>query len=167
MGFGKSTKGPQAGKSWTTAQMALAAQTVRVLGNTSHWVCPAKNSVFSIYLYSPYAFPNSEYPYQLRIWAYAPTQNYYADSQQWLGGVAIDGTIATTEMNMSWRGELIDENTIMWNDGSIWQRTTVPARNTNNPYSSQAAYNQAANYSSFVNTVYNRAYPNLFKYNPY
>ena len=159
--------GPQAGKSWTPLEMSRAAQTVKLLGDTSFWVCPAKNSVFGVYLYSPYAFPNSVYPYQLRIWSYAPSANYYADSQQWLGGVAVDGTINPTEMNNSWKGTLINKDQIMWNDGSLWIRTQPPPRTDRNPYSAQSAYNQATDYSAYINTVYNRAYPNLYKFNPY
>jgi hypothetical protein len=55
----------------------------------------------------------------------------------------------------------------MWNDGSIWQRTSVPQRTEANPFSAHAAYNQAADYSAYINGVYNRAYPNLYRYNPY
>ena len=149
------------------SDLSRAAQTVQRLGDVSYWVCPAKNSVYAIYLYSPFAFPNREYPYQLRVWNYAPSQNFYADSQQWLGGVAVDGTIAATEMNNSWRGQLISNDQILWNDGSIWTRTQPPAPSARNPYSAQSAYDQAAQYSAYINMIYNRAYPNLYRYNPY
>lgn len=159
--------GPQSGVQWTPNQVSQAALTVSILGNVSYWVCPSKNAVYALYLYSPYAFPNSEYPYQLRVWTYAPSSNYYADSQQWLGGVAVDGTVSTTEMNMSWKGRLLNKDQIMWNDGSIWFRTQPPARQGSNPYSAQSAYNQAAQQSAFVNATYNRAYPNLYKFIPW
>jgi len=160
-------QGPQASKPWTLSQMSRAAQTAQILGEVSHWISPAKNGVYALYLYSPYAFPNSEYPYQLRVWAYQPSANFYADSQQWIGGIAVDGTISTTEMNNSWRGTLINKNQIMWNDGSIWIRTNVPSQLGTNPYSPAAAYQQAANESAFLNTQYNRAYPNLYKFIPF
>ena len=159
--------GPQAGLSWTTQQMSRATTTAQLLGGKSYWVCPAKNAVFGLYLYSPYAFPNAEYPYQLRVWTYSPSANFYADSQQWLGGIAIDGTISTTEMNNSWKGTLISKDQIVWNDGSIWTRTQPPQMQGMNPYSAGSAYQGAVDNSQFFNNVYNRAYPNIYRYLPW
>ena len=150
-----------------TPQFTLAAQTATKLSDTSYWVCPAKQSVYAIYLYSPYAFPNSQYPYQLRVWNYAPSASFYADAQQWLGGIAIDGTIALTEMSNGWKGVMVDDNTIVWNDNSVWKRSSKPQETQRNPFSARSAYEQAVQYSSYINGIYNRAYPNLYKFNPY
>lgn len=159
--------GPQAGMPWSTSQMSRAAAVANVLGVESYWSCPAKNAVFGLFLYSPQAFPNSEFPYQLRVVTYSPGQSYYADSIMYLGGIAIDGTIAATEMQQGWRGQLTNKNRIVWNDGSVWQRVKKPVDRTINQYSPASAYNQATDQSAYFNFIYNRAYPNLYKHIPF
>ncbi len=149
------------------SQMSRAAQVVNALGMESYWSCPAKRAVFGLFLYSPYANPNNSYPYTLSVRVYAPGPNHLADSVQYLGGVSVDGVIVTTEMNESYYGTLVNNNVIRWNDGSVWSRVTPPTDNTINQYSAQAAYAQAANNSAYFNTIYNRAYPNLYRYWPY
>lgn len=149
------------------AQLQVAQQVVNTLGERSFWVSPSKNAVYGVYLYSPYAFPNYEHPYQLRIMAYAPNYSFYADTQFNVGGVALDGTIAFSNTLDAFRGQLINPNQIMWNDGSIWYRTQLPPNNTINQYSARSAYEQSADLSTYFNTIYNRAYPNIYRYIPF
>ena len=148
-------------------QMARVAQTAEILGETSYWVCAAKNGVYGLYLYSPYAFPNSEFPYQFRLVTYQPGYSYLAESRQYLAGVGLDGVLQTTDFYNGWKGRLINPNQIMWNDGSIWYRTQPPPNTAIDQYSAQSAYAQAAEYSNYMNTIYNRAYPNIYRYMPW
>lgn len=159
--------GPQAGVPYTPQQMSVAAAIAKQLGPESYWVSPAKKAVYGVFLYSPEAFPNAEFPYQLRVIIYSPSDQYYANSLMYLGGVAIDGSIHATEMQGGWRGQMISQNQIVWNDGSIWTRTSKPIDNTINQYSPLAAYNQANQQSQNFNYIYNQAYPNLFKKIPF
>lgn len=159
--------GPQSGVSWTTSQLMKSSRVVETLGEKSFWVSPSKNAVYGIYLYSRYAFPNSEFPYQLRVMAYAPGPSFLADTEIYIGGVGIDGTINMTETNNGYRGVLINKDQIMWNDGSIWYRTQPPPNTSIDQYSAQSAYAQAAEYSNYMNTIYNRAYPNIYRYIPF
>jgi len=159
--------GPQAGVPWTPSQVSVAAVIANQLGVESYWACPAKNAVYALFLYSPQAFTNSEFPYQLRVITYSASTQYYADSIMYLGGIAVDGTIAATEMQQGWRGKMVSKNKIVWNDGSVWQRVQKPIDRTINQYSPLSAYNQAADQSAYFNFTYNRAYPNLYKRIPF
>jgi hypothetical protein len=144
-------------------QMARAAQTAEILGETSYWVCAAKNGVYGLYLYSPYAFPNSEFPYQFRLVTYQPGYSYLAESRQYLAGVGLDGVLQTTDFYNGWKGRLINPNQIMWNDGSIWTRTKPPADNSINQYSALSALKQAEWQSANFSAAYDRQYPNIQK----
>ena len=143
------------------AYLSKAAIVASMLGPESYWVCPSKNGVYSLWLYSPYPFVNNQYPYQLRIFSYQPSANFYADTLQNLGGIGIDGIINGTELNFGWKGTLINKDQIMWNDGSIWQRTTPPVNRHINQYNPWTAYQQAEQQSAMFNRIYNKAYPNI------
>ncbi len=149
-----------------SSHLSKAYATAQALGLTSWWISPKTGLIVALYLYSPYAYANNEYPYQLRVWLYSPSQQYYADYQQYLGGIGVDGSINTTELNESWHGFLTDMNTIQWNDGSKWYRTTPPARSGMSPYSAEAAYEADERANTFFWNQYDRAYPIAFKKMP-
>lgn len=139
----------------------LASVTANILGPESYWVCPAKNGVYSIWLYSPFAVVNAPYQYRLRILSYMPSQDFYANTLENTAGISADGVIHATDLNFGWQGTLINKDQIMWNDGSIWQRTKPPVNRQINQYSPLSAYNEAAKQSAWMNKAYNNAYPNI------
>jgi hypothetical protein len=151
----------------TSQQMSVAARTAQMLGETSYWVSPSKNAVIGLFLYSPYPFPNSPYPYQFRMFVYTPSYTFLADTKQYLAGVGVDGKLNATEFTYGMIGTLLNKDQLMWNDGSMWVRTQPPANRSINQYDALTAYNQAAKQSADFSALYERAYPNLVKYLPW
>jgi len=143
-----------------------AAQVAGRLGKQSYWVSPNHQVVFGVFVYNDYAIPNHQFPFQLRIGVYQPSADYLADQMLYLGGVGLDGSLSMTEVNNSFVGYLRDNNTIVWNNGMVWQRTQLPEDNSVNQYSAESAYQQAAVYSDIVNRGYNQAYPRPTKWLP-
>lgn len=70
------------------------------------------NIIFGIRLYNDTPLVNFEYPYQLLITFYSPSYGFYADTIQERGGIASNGIIAY--QYGSWRGKMLDKNTIEW-----------------------------------------------------
>ena len=152
---------------WSFKQMERASVTVKALGENSFWVSKSKQAIFGIFLWSNNVQPNAQYPYQLRIMIYTPSDNYLADTKSYYGGVGIDGTINTTDFTYGLVGTMRDKNTIVWNDGDTWTRTALPAATSINQYNPAAVYQEAVQQSKNFNEIYNRAYPNAVRKLPW
>jgi hypothetical protein len=101
-------------------------------------------------------YVNFEYPYQLVFNFYSPGASYYADQTQLMGGIDINGGVS---YQYGWKGKLLDENTIYWeNNGSIWTRVKPVANKYNNQYSAESVYNKEVGMTNYLSDVYNREY---------
>jgi len=143
-----------------------AAQTARAINN-SYWVDKSAGVVYQIYLWSEFATPNTIVPFALTIHAYVPSGGYYADSRQYRGWIKIDGTVLMSNSTDGYSGTLSDENTIVWQDGNVWNRTTIKPSTTTDQYSAQGNLIQAAQQNTQFQNAYNAAYPRYQRYFPF
>ncbi len=102
-----------------------------LLNNTFWKTSTDSNTLIGIRLYNSQPYGNVYYPYQLLLTFYTPGYTLYADTQQQIGYVGLDGTIIYS--NQAWKGQLIDSDTIVWlgqigGKGVSWTKvSTLPA----------------------------------------
>ena len=144
-------------------KQSLAAETAKAISPKSYWVSPSQNTVFSIELTSPFAVPNYGMPYQLIVSAYSPTPMFYAQSFGYHGGIDINGDINFINAVEQSVGRLLGTNQIIWEDGRVWIRTSVPANRGVNPRAPEVVLDQAARFSEIFNDRYEAAYPNIYR----
>lgn len=150
----------------SSVSVPVAAQVAQVLGPESYWVCNKQKTVYGLFLYSPYAFPNRSHPYQLRIRAFQPSSElFYAYSTDYLGGISNAGTIDATDYG--WQGQLMSPTQIVWQDGSVWTRKEMPADHRINQYSALGNFQQAERNSQAYSQMMDRAYPNIYRSVPF
>lgn len=143
-----------------------AAQTARAVNN-SYWVDKARGVVYQIYLWSEFATPNTIVPFALTIHAYVPSGGFYADSRQYRGWVKIDGSILMSNSTDGYSGIVKDENTIVWQDGNVWNRTTIKPDTSLDQYSAEGNLIQAAQQNAVFQNQFNANYPRYQRYFPF
>jgi hypothetical protein len=139
----------------------MNSKKIAILLENSFWVGNDRNNKNVIIgmrlrneLNHPYV--NFEYPYQLVFNFYSPGASYYADQTQIMGGIDVNGNLG---YQYGWKGRMIDENTIFWeNNGTIWTRVKPVANKYNNQYSSEEIYNKEVGMTDYLSGVYNTAY---------
>ncbi len=143
-----------------------AVQTATSINNT-FWIDSVKKAIYGFYLWSYFPTPNNPIPYQMTIKSFVPSNTFYATTQQYRGGVDMMGNVIMSNWTDQNTGKLINANTIMWADGSVWSKTTIQPTDEINQYNPVSSYNQAAFQSDVFNHRYNATYPPLSRYIPY
>jgi hypothetical protein len=143
-----------------------AAQTARAVNN-SFWVNKEQGAVYSIYLWSEFATPNTPVPFALTIKVYTPSGGYYADSRQYRGWIKLDGSILMSNSTDGYSGTLQGDNMIVWADGQVWTRTTIKPTDKIDQYSAQGNLEQAALMNNQFHKNFNLHYPRYQRFFPY
>ena len=145
--------------------LQIATQVMNLVKD-SYWINVAQNAVYQIVLWSPFAVPNNDFPYQCTIMVYTPSGQFYADRRQYRGAIRLDGAIVLSNSNDGFVGE-IDKDTIKWNDSSIWKRTAIEPNTKMNQYDPNSVFQQANEMNGVFHSRYEASYPQYARYFPY
>ena len=147
-------------------QLLTASQVARALKDT-YWVNKAQGTVYNTYLWSEYATPNTIVPFSLTIKVYTPTSDFYADSRQYRGWIKLDGSVLMSDSTDGYQGQLRGDDTIVWQDGQVWQKTTIKPSTTIDQYSAEGNLMQAASMTNWFDQKFQASYPRYTRFFPY
>jgi hypothetical protein len=146
--------------------LQVATQVMNALKN-SYWVNRDQKAVYHFTIWSEFAVPNTDFPYQCTVMVYVPNGQFYADKRQYRAAVRLDGSIALSNSNDGFVGKLLSKDKIQWNDGSMWERTKIPPSNQMNQYDPNTVMHQASAMNQVFHDRYEKTYPGFARYFPY
>ena len=125
--------------------------------NNTYWIGHEHDVVYGIYLWSLIPFTNTDYPYQLVFRFYNAGYKYQADTMQLQGGLGMNGQFT---YGNGLNGRLVNDNKIVWSNGSEWNRIEkLPPVTTVDQYSTKYI-NELDDYqTTFMNDTMNKTYP--------
>ena len=143
--------------------MEKSANTASKLISKSFWKSSSGKALYSIQLPGPYAAPNFPMVYDLQYQVYTPSTTYFAEHRPSPGGIDENGFLYMLDIIRGQvQGVFRGKDIIVWDDGVVWYRTTLPVNTTHNIYAPGNAFEQAERDSFAFSRSYNAAYPNLY-----